>query len=236
VLRTETTVGGGIVLDPSPPRRVDAEQLAVAETGDASALVHEPVRARALELRGFSVTSLARADGWVFAPEWLDDLRAELRRRIAETDAIDPGVPPPSAPWADAVVPLLGLERRGAKLYEPGVSAAVDEHAAAELESALELAGYEPLEVDRALAGVLETRGRLVLVGNGSAVGPAAYASAREALVAECGAAGSITLGRFRDLLGISRRPAQLLLERFDADGLTRRVGDARVLRRGARP
>ena len=47
--------------------------------------------------------------------------------------------------------------------------------------------------------------------------------------------AGEITLARFRDLLGTSRRPAQLLLERFDADGVTRRVGDARVLRRAAR-
>ena len=50
----------------------------------------------------------------------------------------------------------------------------------------------------------------------------------------ECERAGKITLARFRDLLGISRRPAQLLLERFDADGLTRRIGDERVLRRGA--
>ncbi len=235
VLRTDTTVGGGVVLDPAPPRHVDAERLAVAETGDAGALVHEPVPVRALEVRGFSVASLARADGWVFAPEWLDDLRAELRRRIAEADPIDPGVAPPSAPWADAVVPLLGLERRGAKLYEPGAAAVVDEHAAAELESALELAGYEPVEVERALAGVLEANGRLVLVGDGSAIGRAAYSSARDALVAECEAAGSITLARFRDLLGSSRRPAQLLLERFDADGLTRRVGDARVLRRRAR-
>jgi selenocysteine-specific elongation factor len=44
-----------------------------------------------------------------------------------------------------------------------------------------------------------------------------------------------ITLAGFRDALGISRRPAQLLLERFDADGLTRRVGDERVLRKAAR-
>jgi selenocysteine-specific elongation factor len=171
----------------------------------------------------------------VFAPEWLADLRAELRRRIAETDPIDPGVAPPAAPWAEAVVPLLGLERRGAKLYEPGASAVVDEHAAAELESALELAGYEPVRVERGLGAVLEARGRLVLVGDGSAIGPAAYASARDALVAECETNGSITLARFRDLLGTSRRPAQLLLERFDADGLTRRVGDARVLRRRAK-
>ena len=236
VLRAETTVGGGVVLDPAPPRSVDAARLAVAEAGDASALVHEPVPARALEVRGFSVGSLAQADGWVFAPEWLEDLRAELRRRIAETDPIDPGVPPPSAPWAEAVVPLLGLERRGSKLYEPGAASVVDEQAAAELESALELSGFEPVQVNRALASVLEARGRVVLVGDGSAIGPAAYTSARDVLVAECEAAGSITLARFRDLLGSSRRPAQLLLERFDADGLTRRVGDARVLRRRATP
>jgi hypothetical protein len=35
--------------------------------------------------------------------------------------------------------------------------------------------------------------------------------------------------------MGISRRTAQLLLERFDADGLTRRVGDVRVVRKTAR-
>jgi selenocysteine-specific elongation factor len=53
-------------------------------------------------------------------------------------------------------------------------------------------------------------------------------------LVGELESAGRITLGRFRDLLGSSRRTAQLLLERFDADGVTRRVGDERVLRRQA--
>jgi selenocysteine-specific elongation factor len=65
-------------------------------------------------------------------------------------------------------------------------------------------------------------------------VGREAYDTARETLIDTCERDGSITLARFRDLLGISRRPAQLLLERFDVDGLTRRVGDARVLRRRA--
>ena len=41
-------------------------------------------------------------------------------------------------------------------------------------------------------------------------------------------AAGQIALARFRDLAGCGRRDAQLLLERLDADGVTRRVGDAR--------
>jgi selenocysteine-specific elongation factor len=41
-----------------------------------------------------------------------------------------------------------------------------------------------------------------------------------------------ITLAQFRDALGVGRKTAQLYLERFDSDGVTRRVGDARVLRR----
>ena len=61
---------------------------------------------------------------------------------------------------------------------------------------------------------------------------PTRSSEARQALVAECEAAGRITLARFRDLLGIGRRAAQLLLERLDADGVTRRIGDERVLRR----
>jgi selenocysteine-specific elongation factor len=94
-------------------------------------------------------------------------------------------------------------------------------------------ADLEPVKTeDGALARYLEEQGRLVRIGDGFAVGREAYDRALEALVEECAQAGSITLARFRDLLGTSRRPAQLLLERFDADGITRRVGDARVLRR----
>ena len=73
-------------------------------------------------------------------------------------------------------------------------------------------------------------------LGGGHAVATIAYARARETLIAECEREGRITLARFRDLLGISRRPAQQLLERFDTDGITRRVGDERILRRSALP
>ena len=65
-------------------------------------------------------------------------------------------------------------------------------------------------------------------------IGREPFERAREALVAEVTTVGEITLGRFRDLLGIGRRDAQLLLERLDQDGVTRRVGDKRVLRRAA--
>ena len=231
VLRAGTTVGGGTVLDPAPPRHANAERMELVERGEIAATVYAPLRADSL--RGLGETDgLVAAGEWVFAQEWLDELRAELERRIAAADPLDPGVAQPAEPWAAAVVPLLGLERRGAKLYLPGAAGELGarSEAAAALEAAL---GLEPVKVDdQALARYLEEQGTLVRVGDGLAVSAAAYAQARDALVAECEAAGSITLARFRDLLCVGRRTAQLLLERFDADGLTRRNGDARVLRR----
>jgi len=237
VLRTATTVGGAVVVDPAPPRHLDAERLERVEAGDARAVVHEPVPLRALEVRGLDTSTLERANGWAFSRDWLEDLASDFRARIAAADELDPGVPPPAEPWADAVVPLLRLERRGAKLYLPGAAAALGarEDAANALEEELAAAGLDPVKVeDAALARYLEEQGRLVRVGDGHAVARAAYERARDALVEECTRGGSITLARFRDLVGISRRPAQLLLERFDADRLTRRVGDERVLRRRA--
>jgi len=65
-----------------------------------------------------------------------------------------------------------------------------------------------------------------VRLGDGSAVSRDAYEQARSVLVDQ------ISLAQFRDALGIGRKAAQLYLERFDSDGVTRRVGDVRVLRR----
>ena len=84
---------------------------------------------------------------------------------------------------------------------------------------------------DRDLARFLEQQGRLVRLGDGTAISPVLYDRGRDALAA----LDPITLAGFRDELAISRRTAQLLLERFDSDGLTRRIGDRRVLRAAAR-
>ena len=87
---------------------------------------------------------------------------------------------------------------------------------------------------DDELARFLEAQGMLVRLGSGHAIGAGGYEVAKDVLLTEARAAGEITLARFRDLVGVGRRDAQLLLERFDRDGLTRRVGDTRVLRRAA--
>jgi selenocysteine-specific elongation factor len=209
VLRAGTTVAGGVVLDPSPARHADVERFEALERGET--LVHAPVR----------------VDGeWRWSQEWLDELRVELEQAIDAADPLDPGVAVPNAEWTRAVLPHLGLELRGAKLYRPGAGPELGERAEAAEALAAQL-GLEPVRVeDGALARFLEEQGRLVRVGDGFAVSPEAYERARAVLV------DGITLARFRDALGVGRKTAQLYLERFDADGVTRRVGDARVLRR----
>jgi selenocysteine-specific elongation factor len=256
VLRDGTTLGGGRILDPAPPRAPDAARLELLATDDpesiVKALVHDPVHSDELEARALlsaaqleeGLAAVEHAGEWHFSGEWLERARREARTRLtlrAEAAPLDPGLSSgellPGAPWAEAILPLLDVERRDGKAYLPGTGAGLGERAAeAEaLEARLAEAGFTPIAVEDAdLAWFLEGQGRLVRVGDGLAIGVEQYEQAKRALVEECRQAGSITLARFRDLLGISRRPAQLLLERFDADGLTRRIGDERVLRRGA--
>ena len=157
-----------------------------------------------------------------------------MRERLAErarTSPLDPGLPLgellPPEPWAPAVAPLLHVERRGGKAYAPGAAPQLGDHAAAAAELEAQLAAEDLVRVDdRELAGFLEAQGTLKRVGDGFAV-PVASTSA----AARRWGRSPITLAGFRDALGVSRRTAQLLLERFDADGLTRRVGDERRLR-----
>jgi selenocysteine-specific elongation factor len=247
VLRTETTVGGGVVLDPAPPRRFDPERLALLETADAEAivraLVHEPTTGAALQARGLlppadlaqGLAAVEHAGDWFFSREWLEEQRAAVRARLqdrARTSPLDPGVPLgqllPAEPWAPAVLQALHVERRDGKAYAPGAAPELGDQAAAAEELQARLAAEDLVRVDDPpLAGFLEERGTLRRVGDGYAVSGALYDRGRASLET----LSPITLAGFRDAVGISRRVAQLLLERYDADGITLRVGDERRLR-----
>jgi selenocysteine-specific elongation factor len=251
VLRRGTTVGGGVILDPHPPRTIDGDRLEVLEQGDNSeivrAIVRAPVTGPELQARGLlapaqlarGLTAVRAAGDWYFAPEWLDELRARVRARLQESaqrEPLDPGLPIgqllANRPWSNAIVPLLELERRGGKLYLPGTAPSLGgrEEEAARLEAQVASEGVTKVE-DRELAAFLEQQGRLRRVGDGYAVSTELYDRGVDAIRA----LDPITLAAFRDTLGISRRNAQMLLERYDADGLTRRIGDERVLRKAAK-
>jgi selenocysteine-specific elongation factor len=248
ILRTETTVAGGTVLDPAPPRRLEPTRLEVLDTGTPAeivrAIVHEPVSGRELQARGLleprelaeGLASVRAAGEHHFSEGWLETFRADVKRRLAAqlaANPLEPGVSLaellPAEPWAPHIVNLLEVERRGAKLYLPGAAASLGERAqaASELEMQLEQEGIAKLE-DRRLGAFLEERGRLRRVGDGFAISNGLYDRGRALLET----LDPITLAAFRDALGVGRKTAQLLLERYDADGLTLRRGDVRMLRR----
>ena len=247
VLRTETTVGGGVVLDPAPARRFDPQRLELLETGDAEAivraLVREPMTGAALQARGLlppaelaqGLAVAEHAGDWFFSREWLEEQRADVRARLQDralTSPLDPGIPLgellPPEPWAPAVLQALHVERRDGKAYAPGAVPELGDRAAAaeELEARLAADDFAPVD-DPSLAGFLEERGSLRRVGDGYAVSAALYDRGRATLET----LSPITIAGFRDAVGVSRRIAQLLLERYDADGVTLRVGDERRLR-----
>jgi selenocysteine-specific elongation factor len=122
-----------------------------------------------------------------------------------------------------APVAIAGSDR------DDGAAAALGDRAGAAEALEARLAAEEIVKVDdRELAAYLEGEGRLRRVGDGFAVSSALY----DRGVALLPTLQPITLAAFRDALGVGRRTAQLLLERYDADGLTLRRGNERVLRR----
>jgi selenocysteine-specific elongation factor len=248
ILRTSTTVGGGVVVDPLPPRRVDVERLRLLDRGDPAeilrATVHEPVSVDQLAARGLLAPeqiaaasgAVERAGDFLFARAWLDGLRSQAHARLAERAAahpLDPGIPVaellPREPWAAALLPLLGVERDGGLAFLPGQAASFDAHAGEADRLEREVREMEIVKLDdRELGAALEREGRLRRVGDGLAVSVELYERGL-AIVRE---RAPVSLPDFRDAMGISRRTAQLLLERYDGDGVTRRVGDVRVVRR----
>jgi selenocysteine-specific elongation factor len=161
--------------------------------------------------------------------------REELRSRL--------GVAPGAFP---SIVEGLSEEGRVAErdgfLALPGhrVELHADSAAAAPL---LELLGRQPLappslseatrqaganaEVVRALA----QRGDIVRVGDDVAFTKHAYETAVAMVREIISDSGSVTVAQLRDRMGASRRPVLALLEHLDSQRVTRRVGDARVLR-----
>lgn len=120
-----------------------------------------------------------------------------------------------------------------------------DEDLAARVREAVRAGGLTPpdrRELERELGAdasrlqevlrVLERKRELVRVTPELYYAPEALEEARRRLVGFLGERGEITVADFRDLIHASRKYALALLESFDREALTIRVGDARRLRR----
>jgi selenocysteine-specific elongation factor len=160
--------------------------------------------------------------------------REELRSRL--------GVPPASF---SAVV--KGLVEDG-RIVERNGSIAIPAHSvvletagpAAELVQLLQSRPFAPPSLAEAMersgateemVRALAQRGDIVRVSDDIAFSKDAYEAA-VALVRDIIASrGSVTVAELRDRMSASRRPVLALLEHLDAQHVTRRVGDTRVLR-----
>ncbi len=216
------------------------------------------LRATLAEDADVSRLEARRAGQWLFAPEAWAALQARSRSALEEYHRAHPlraGMPREElksrlglapATFGPVLAALAGdgvLADRGGELALPDHRVEIDPAAGGPAGRLLELLQAQPFappslpeamraagasaEVVRALA----QRGELVRLSEDVAFTRAAFDSAvalvREVMAAE----GSVTVATLRDRMGASRRPVLALLEHLDAQRVTRRVGDARVLR-----
>ena len=161
--------------------------------------------------------------------------REELRSRL--------GVPPQSFPSVIKGLVADGrLVERDGSLAAPGhtVDLDVTSGAAADLLALLSRGRFAPPSLAEAvqqsgatseMVRALAQRGDIVRVSEDVAFARDAYDSALELVRAIIAEEGSVTVAQLRDRMNASRRPVLALLEHLDAQRVTRRVGDARVLR-----
>ena len=263
------TLGGATVVDPCPPRRIDADRIRRYAHGSPAEIVEallteagRPVGRDYLRSRGLlteveldeGLSTGVPLDTEYATRRWFDETVARVKEAVARRAAefpLDPGLPlevvGPPGRWRDAFVAQLPYERRGSKLYPPGAAAQLEQYASviARMQEAVAEAGFTPTPLERVaaisagelrtLSEVLEERGEIVRIRSGLVMAATAYCEARARLIGACEREGRISLGGYRDILGASRRAADILLQHFDAIGVTRRIGDDRVLGRRAR-
>ena len=252
------TVGGARVIDPAPSRHGKAsgaaERLALVEMGQDDALAALDIRragARGLRMDG---ERARRAGAVLLDGGWA--LAADVAAAATEAliDAVGAGVAIASArvstgldgEVADALIATVEREgrvvRQGSRVVLPGLIAA--DPAAESVARILSAAGLRPpglvelceqtgLPAKRlaAVLAELRTAGSVVAAGDlwFEAHAVAGAVDLARALLAE----GPKGIGELRDLWGVGRRHALALAAHLDAGGITRRVGDTRVLRRG---
>jgi selenocysteine-specific elongation factor len=129
--------------------------------------------------------------------------------------------------------PRVQVDEAGVSLPDAGEVPPELEQEAEKLLEALRRAGVEPPTTETTPASrLLLKRGQVVQLADGLFAAADAAESVLEEVRSAYREEGEISLASFRDRLGTSRKYAQAWLEYFDATGVTRRIGDARVLTR----
>jgi len=223
------TLGGGTVVGIDAPRhrRNHAPTIAALEArvGPAGAQGMVEALAAACEasyrLRDELEAYHAEHPGRTGMP------REELRRKMELGQRAFESVIAAMPDEVSEVGSLVALTGHRPRLSE------TDQRAADEYVFALRASPNAPPVDGRPAAEVVEyllASGEIVRAGD-VMFSVEAYREMRGALIERLKANGSLTLAEVRDMFGTSRRYAQALLEHLDAEKVTRRQGDRRVLR-----
>ncbi len=117
--------------------------------------------------------------------------------------------------------------------HEPGLTEA-DRKATQAYVELLESSPYSPptdSDIDPDLLNLLVDQGKVVKAGGGVVFAVSAYAEMADRISARIKERGEVTVADVRDMFGTSRKYALALMDHLDHQRITRRVGDARVLR-----
>ncbi|HXF70451.1 MAG TPA: selenocysteine-specific translation elongation factor [Thermoflexus sp.] len=231
--------------------------LTLAEASRRLALPPERGR-ELLERLTTEGTAVSLGEGIWAAPNW----QAEAVRRLVEqTEAyhrenpLRRGMPREEARsrlgWPPEVFEAICraaireglLEESGPLIRRSGFTVRLNEAQRQQVEACLDQLRRDPwhppnpreLEaaLGRDLFQVLLEEGRLVRLGDEVVLLAETWQEGVERIREHLRAHGQITAAEARDLLGTSRKIAVAVLERMDALGITRRVGDVRVLIEG---
>ena len=220
--------------------RVAQSGKAVLYDRDARLYVHKDV----LEALDAKLLARLREHG---ARDSIDPsiAREELRQRV--------GSPPPKV-FAKALAALTErgeLRADAERVHPPGAAARLsgpDADAQEKLAGVLDRAGLSPPRVDElpgmigqtpqrtnSLLKALAGAGRASKVSEDLWFGATPLMDLRRRVLTHLSEHGSIDAQSFKELTGLTRKFAIPLLEYFDREKLTLRIGDKRVLRKGER-
>jgi selenocysteine-specific elongation factor len=226
-----TTIGGAEVLDVKPARRTAEAIARLALPLDERVLAAQPwsTSAEFARLSGISApttsSDVVQVGAWYVTAAEL----ARVRARAAEVARSGwPAITTVAAACGVEVAQLraaLGDELTGSPLDDPAARKLLDALAASPF------APPAPADVgaDPALVRALVRAGALVDL-DGLLFGADAIATARVLVTDALRERGDLTVSELRELLDTSRKFALPILNRLDAEGVTRRVGDRRTL------
>ncbi len=143
---------------------------------------------------------------------------------------------------ADWMVATNLVSQTGDAFHLPGHSASLPkmwEADSAKLWEMVETAGLQPPTRDvlearsangKSIINFWVSSGMAVTLGDGIILPVDAFNSARQRVIEALTGGNRLAAGQLREVLGTTRKYAVPILERLDRDGVTRRVGDERVL------